>query len=282
MKPFYNLKSLRAGLVLTFTCLLTACVTNTQPPTITIVEGVTLNQTIDLPACENLEILINEQHQVDILGLDTIKTTCLYKEWDKQRQIKGLPMALIAFPAEQKPAFITDNFMLALLSKDNLLLRIQLDTQGINAQQEAMEYLTQLLGEPSANEPATENNVWGATPKATLAAWNTNFIEAIFLGEIESSGLGSLSITSKNIYQYTEKDTPATETKEPTALKVQTPEKIPDVEKSNTLTQEPESAAQLSASEIKPAKKEDSAPKATEKIKEESVPLPPTAQKNQP
>lgn len=277
MKFFCNHFILRTGLVVTVACMLAACVTTTRSPNITIIEGVTLNQTVELPACENLEIRITNKQQVDIIGLDTIKTTCIYKHWETQRQIKGLPMALIAFPADQKPAFLSDNFMLALLSKENLLLRVQMDTQGTATQQETLRYLRGLLGEPSANQLATINNVWGATPQATLAAWNTDFIEAMFIGEIAVTHLGSFSITSKNIYQYTTDAaityTPVEDEKdsnEQAQSALETPTETPQAKDEETPIQRA-LPPHPTANETKPVTQEKNQMKPSGKIKEESV-----------
>lgn len=181
---------------------LAGCV-SAPPQNITIVEGVTLNQPILLPICEGLKIEVTEDKLVNITGLEQVESLCVYHDPEKKWQVKGLEMALVAFPADQKPSFIAENFMLALLGQENLLMRIQMDTNGMGVQDEALAELSKILGTPSVVQAAPKENFWGATEGATLAAWNTNFIEAMYIAEVKATQLGSISLTSKSIFQHT-------------------------------------------------------------------------------
>lgn len=195
--------------------ILTGCVV-APPQSITIVEGITLDEPLNLPACSNLEIQISEGQQVDIKGLENIEQLCVYRDPENKWQIKGLEMTLVTYPLDKKPNFVAENFMLALLGQENRLMRIQIDTSGANVQEETLIKLTELLGPPSILQVAPKENFWGAVEGTTLAAWNNDFVEAMYIGEIEATKLGSISLTSKNIYKHTVDDqteaTPAEKT----------------------------------------------------------------------
>lgn len=205
MKHSFTLLIKHLSILFVLSVMLSGCVT-TPSPNITIVEGVTLNEPILLPVCNGLEIHITEDKSIDITGLENIEQLCIYHDSEKKRQVKGLEMALIAFPANEKPDYIAENFMLALLGKEKLLMRIQVDTNGMAVQDIALTELSKILGKATVIQTATKENFWGATEGAILAAWNTNYIEAMFIAEIDSTKLGSISLTSKNIYQHTTED----------------------------------------------------------------------------
>lgn len=103
----------------------------------------------------------------------------------------------IVFAENAKPHGMWGNTGSVLMDGSDRVMRFEYSTQGLRAQQEVLDILTEKWGRPSWQETAGEGNADGAALGSVVAKWSLrNGRTASFIGAFASNGFGQVRLSS--------------------------------------------------------------------------------------